>query len=104
MSRLKKFYQKGLSDSDMERLLKITKTPTMQARMVSRATMLLLVNDHVSVKAIAEKLDVNRKAVELCIDKYLAAGMDAALNDLKRSGRPPEISDEEKAWIRSLAC
>lgn len=104
MSRLSRFAQIGLTDIDIENLIKITNTHTEEARKVQRAKILLLVNEGKPIGFIADKLDLNRKSVELCIDKFLEAGIDNALNDNSRSGRPNEISDEEKVWIINLAC
>ena len=104
MSRLSKFAKIGLRDNDIENLIKITNTHTEEARKVQRAKILLLVNEGKSIGYIADKLDLNRKSVELCIDKFLQGGINNALNDSFRSGRPNEISDEEKVWIISLAC
>jgi transposase len=104
MSRHSSFAQVGLADNDIEKLKKTSKTPTEEARKVQRAKILLLFHEGKAIGFIAEKLDLNRKSVELCIDKFLEAGIDAALNDSCRSGRPVEISDDEKAWIISIAC
>ena len=38
------------------------------------------------------------------LNKALELGPIAALDDLKRSGRPPEITPDARAWITSLAC
>lgn len=40
----------------------------------------------------------------LCIEKYVAGGVENALYDAPGRGRNPEISDEEKAWIINIAC
>jgi hypothetical protein len=42
---------------------------------------------------------VNRNTVVLCIRKYLRFGLEAALGDLPRSGKPRRVSDEGIAWI-----
>ena len=39
-----------------------------------------------------------------CVNKALARGVEAALEDLPRSGRPREISDEAIAWVIGVAC
>lgn len=104
MSRFSRFAQIGLIDIDIENLIKITNTHTEEARKVQRAKILLLFNEGKTISFIADKLDLNRKSVELCIDKFLEAGIDNALNDSSRPGRPNEISDEEKVWIINLAC
>ena len=39
-----------------------------------------------------------------CIDKALAAGVQMGLKDRYHRPRAPEITDEAKAWVVSLAC
>ncbi len=53
---------------------------------------------------IAKKLDTNRQKIIRCITKALAYGIDEAINDLPRSGKPQEITGEARAWIISIAC
>src|SRR3989337_1196065 len=53
---------------------------------------------------IADKMGTNRQKVIRCINKALAYGIDEAINDLPRSGKPPEITGEARAWIISIAC
>lgn len=72
---------------------------TSQAQTVARAKILLLKADGKTVDEIAEKLDINRKSVLLCLKKYKEGGIENALTDAPGRGRNPEITDEEKAWI-----
>lgn len=39
-----------------------------------------------------------------CIDKALAAGVQAGLKDAYHQPNPPEITDEAEAWVVSIAC
>jgi hypothetical protein len=39
-----------------------------------------------------------------CIDKALAAGVQMGLKDKYHRPHEPEITDEAKAWVVSLAC
>jgi transposase len=57
-----------------------------------------------SIANITRKYDTNRPLVERTVDKALEFGAFTALNDLPRSGRPAEISDDAKAWVVSIAC
>ena len=93
-----------LTEDEVDRLQKITRTHTAEARTVQRAKILLYSADGMSNTDIANKLDINRRSVYNCISKYAAAGVDAALADLAGRGRPSAISDDEKAWIISIAC
>jgi transposase len=66
--------------------------------------MLLWKSEAQSDKAIADHLGVSVNTVRRCIDRYLANGLNLALFDDERSGRPIEITDDAKAWIVSIAC
>ena len=100
----KKITKINLNADEIKQLNSIVKSRTTQAQFVQRAKILLLKNDGMINDAIADKLDINRHSVELCLKKYVNSGVDAALNDLERSGRPQDISDEENAWIINIAC
>lgn len=93
-----------LTGDEISALQKIVRTHTAEARTVQRAKILLYSAEGMSDSSIAEKLDINRRSVYNCIVKYIAAGMEAALEDLARTGRPGVITDEEKAWIVDIAC
>ena len=93
-----------LSSEDRTFLESQTKARTIQAQTVERARILLLKADGFSVNAIADKTDLNRKSVMLCINKYLNGGVENALYDAPGRGRNAEITDDEKAWIINIAC
>ena len=93
-----------LSDEDKKYLKSLSKTRTIQAQVVDRARILLYKADSVSFDDIAARLNISKRTVRLCISKFNNGGLDAALFDAKRSGRPAEVSDDAKAWIINLAC
>lgn len=93
-----------LSEEDREYLESIIRTRTMQAQIVDRARMLMYKSEGMTNGEIADRLGVNINTVKLCLNKYKSEGMDAALNDRQRSGRPVEISDDAVAWIIDIAC
>ena len=93
-----------LSSEDRDYLEQQTRARTIQAQTVNRARILVLKADGLSVADIADKVGLNRKSVMLCIEKYVAGGVENALFDAPGRGRNPEISDEEKAWIINIAC
>lgn len=92
-----------LSNSDVEYLQSLVRQ-TIQAQVVERAKMLLYKAQGESNKAIAERLDVNIKTVNLCINKFKNKGVSGALFDEQRKGRPVEITDDAVAWIINVAC
>ncbi|WP_434006917.1 helix-turn-helix domain-containing protein [Paenibacillus konkukensis] len=66
--------------------------------------MLLHYAEGLSIPKITELLQTTVPKVNRCVDKALEQGVGAALKEEKRSGRPPEITDEAKTWIVELAC
>ena len=69
-----------------------------------RAAILLDAANGVSDQANAAARQVNRNTVILCVRKYLGFGLEAALGELPRSGKPRQVSDEAITWIQNLAC
>lgn len=93
-----------LSIEERSQLETITRTRTLQAQVVARARILLLKADGYSVDSIAEKVDLNRNSVLLCLKKFKAGGIENAIFDAPGRGRNAEITDEEKSWIINIAC
>lgn len=93
-----------LSKEEREYLELQTRARTIQAQTVTRARILLLRADAVSVDAIADKVGLNRCSVMLCLKKFKEGGIENALFDAPGRGRNAEITDEEKAWIINIAC
>lgn len=93
-----------LSNEEREYLERQTRARTIQAQTVTRARILLLRADSVSIDAIADKVGINRCSVMLCLKKFKEGGIENALFDAPGRGRNAEITDEEKAWIINIAC
>ena len=93
-----------LSNEEREYLKLQTRARTIQAQTVTRARILLLRADSVSIDAIADKVGLNRCSVMLCLKKFKEGGIENALFDAPVRGRNAEITDEEKAWIINIAC
>jgi len=93
-----------LSQEDKSYLETQTRSRTIQAQTVCRARILLLRSEGVMIDDIAEKVGINRCSVMLCLKKYNEGGVENALFDAPGRGRNAEITDDEKAWIISIAC
>lgn len=93
-----------LSNEEREYLKLQTRARTIQAQTVTRARILLLRADSVSIDEIADKVGLNRCSVMLCLKKFKEGGIENALFDAPGRGRNAEITDEEKAWIINIAC
>ncbi len=93
-----------LSDEDIKYLQSLTRQRTIQAQIVDRAKILLYKEQGESNNDIAIRLDVNINTVKLCLSKFREGGVQCALFDDQRKGRPVEITDDAVAWITNLAC
>lgn len=99
--------QKGTikcSERDKAHLVKLSKSSTAPVREALRAKILLHYMDGLPINEISGKLDVTRKTVYNCIDKALALGPVAALDDLSGRGVKAVIGDDAKSWVLSMAC
>jgi hypothetical protein len=104
MSVTKKREAIALSEDQIQRLQRILSSPNGSRSAVVRARVLLRYTRGEAIKAIARKEGITRPTVQLCIDKALSGGIETAIQDLSRPGRPPVIATEDKAWVMQLAC
>src|SRR5690349_21130186 len=94
----------AISDEDLLRLMSIARSRTESASRVERARMLLAYRDDPSFFAVGQALGVHHQTVQRCVERAIADGVLAALDDRPRPGKKPEITVEAKAWLVSLAC
>jgi transposase len=94
----------ALSDEDVVALTAISRSRTEPASRVERARMLLAYREDLSFFAVAQAAGVHHQTVERCVERALAYGPMAALDDLPRPGREPTITAEAKTWVVNLAC
>lgn len=73
-------------------------------REVERAKVMLGYADGVTVTELQRQLGFSRPMIYRCVDKALAAGVQMGLKDKYHRPHEPEISDEAKAWVVSIAC
>lgn len=97
-------YSITIPDEERTYLLTLIKARTIQAQIVDRARMLLWKSEGKTDKSIADGLGVSVNTVRRCVDRYLNRGINLAIFDDERSGRPVEITDDAKSWIVSIAC
>ena len=100
----KKAYSITLTPEDRSFLETQVRSRTIQAQTVCRARILLLKSEGEAIDTIADKVGINRCSVMLCLKKYKEGGIENALFDAPGRGRNAEITDDEKAWIISIAC
>ena len=92
------------SGQEMLKLESIRKSRTEEKRRTLRAAILLDSLSGQSDEAIARHHHVSRSTVVLCIQKSLQFGLDAALGELPRSGKPRQLPDDAIAWVQYCAC
>jgi transposase len=92
------------SEQDRLKLESIRKSRTEEKRRTLRAAFLLDSSSGQSDEAIARSHHVSRSTVVLCIQKFLQFGLDAALGELPRPGKPRQLPDDAIAWVQHCAC
>ena len=102
--RNKKYGNIVLSDEERKTIEKLANSQTEEYRKVQRAKIILMSADGMSNAEISAAIGVHHNTVATFVTKYLAAGFEYAINDSARTGKPGTISDDEKAWITSIAC
>lgn len=94
----------ALSDESKKLLTELSGSMTAPAREVIRANVLLHYDKGEDISSIKRLVGISRPAIYKCIGKALAAGVQAGLKDTYHSPKAPEILDDAKAWVVSLAC
>jgi len=91
------------TNDERRKLESIHKSRKEQKRRVLRATILLESAAGNSDEAIARHHFISRSTVVLCIQKCLQFGLDAALMELPRPGKPRRLPDDAVAWVQNCA-
>src|ERR1700756_5678245 len=94
----------AMTEEEIEALTALSRSRTEPASRVSRAGMLLAYRETPSFFAVAQRLGAHHQTVQRCVERALAYGALAALDDRPRPGKEPVITPEAKAWLVSLAC
>ena len=94
----------AIGEEDLAALRAIARSRTEPASRVERARMLLAYRETPSFFAVGRALGVHHQTVQRCVERALAYGPMAALDDRPRPGKEPTITAEAKAWLVDLAC
>ncbi len=94
----------AMTGEEIETLTALSRSRTEPASRVSRAAMLLGYREKPSFFAVGRRLGVHHQTVQRCVERAVANGALAALDDRPRPGKEPTITPEAKAWLVSLAC
>ena len=93
-----------LNSNETRSLKNILSRGTTSARTLSRARILDLLHRQKQTGDIVEALQTSRQTIYNVKRRYFAGGLQAALFDQPRPGRPIEISGKQRAKITALAC
>ncbi len=104
MAAARRVIEISIGDEDLARLEALSRSRTEPACRVERARILLAYRADPSAYAVGEAIGVTHQTVQRCLDRAVRLGAIAALDDSPRPGKTPEITDDAKAWLVSLAC
>src|SRR3954451_23056355 len=104
MAAWRRAIELSLTDKDTAKLTAIAQSRTEPASRVERARILLAYREDPSFFAVGRALGLHHQTVQRCVERAVAEGPMAALDDRPRPGREPTITLEAKAWLVSLAC
>ncbi|MEN9986408.1 MAG: hypothetical protein RI925_1910 [Pseudomonadota bacterium] len=92
-------------EPDQRKMLEgLAASRTSPVREVERAKVLLGYAAGTSITQLQRQLSLSRPMIYRCVDKALAAGVQMGLKDKYHRPHAPEITDEAKAWVVSIAC
>ena len=104
MARKSKRAALVLAPDQTTTLKELAASRTAPAREVERAKVLLGYAAGTSITELQRRLGFSRPMIYRCIDKALAAGVQAGLKDKYHRPHEPEITDGAKAWVVNIAC
>jgi transposase len=104
MAAWRRAIELALEDADTARLGSIAQSRTEPANRVERARILLAYREDPSFFAVGQALGLHHQTVQRCVERAVAEGPMAALDDRPRPGREPTLTVEGKAWLLDLAC
>src|SRR6202030_20112 len=104
MARWRQVIELAMTAEEIGRLAALSRSRTEPMSRVARAQMLLAYREDPSFFAVGRQLGVHHQTVQRCVERAVAYGPLAALDDRPRPGKEPTITPEAKAWLVSIAC
>ena len=100
----RKKYLINLSDEERASLLEMTRKGTLKARKFKRAMILLKADEGLSDPQIMAAINVSRPCVERIRQRFVADGMERALNEDQRPGQKRKLDGRAEATLIATAC
>ena len=104
MAAWRRAIELSLGDAEVERLRLIAQSRTEPTNRVERARILLAYREDPSFYAVGRALGLHHQTIQRCVERAVAEGPLAALDDRPHPGKEPTITLEAKAWLVALAC
>ena len=101
MARVKRL---KLTKKDQKKLNELSQRGTLKARKLNRCRILLLKAQGKSQIEIAKLLKMSPVTVNTICQRYKNEGLNGALDERPRSGKPSIFSGKQRAKITALAC
>src|SRR3977135_1632501 len=102
MAGWRRVVELAMTDEEMERLAALSRSRTEPASRVSRAQMLLAYRENPSFCAVGQRVGVHHQTVQRCVERALAYGPLAAIEDRPRPGKETVITPAAKTWVVAL--
>src|SRR6516164_7587731 len=103
MTAWRRAIELAIGEKDLAQLGAIARSRTEPASRVERARMLLAYREDPSFFAVAQGMGVHHQTVQRCVERALAYGPIAALDDRPRPGKEPTIPAEGHSCLAKLA-
>jgi len=99
-----KKYLINLSDEERQALLEMTRKGKIKARQFKRAMILLKADEGLTDQQIMAALNVSRPCVERIRKRFVADGIERALNEDPRPGQRRKLDGRAEATLIATAC
>lgn len=99
-----KKYLINLDDEDRQALLEMTRKGEINARKFKRAMLLLKADEGLTDPQIMAALNVSRPCVERTRKRFVADGLERALNEDPRPGQKRKLDGRAEATLIATAC
>ena len=100
----RKRYPVQLTESERDELNRLIRAGKHSVRIVTRARILLKVDEGWTAPQVAAALDVSEGTVYRIKRRYAAEGLDGVLHDRVQANRYRKLDDKAEAHLIALAC
>ncbi len=99
-----KKYIVTLTEEERQQLLELTRKGECKARKLKRALVLLSADEGDTDQVIAGKVRVHEVSVENLRKRFVEEGLETALKERPRAGKPRKLDGRQEARLIALAC